>query len=113
MVRHLSFLFNLNIRKQTMPQHQLYGLQGNAYAAKYKQLYEDLKGVIEEDVSRTKIETGKFSLKDFGALCMKHRIPASAMDDFLNSLFPLSWTSGTWERAGVKAKDIGIIWSDD
>lgn len=96
-----------------MPQHQLYGLRGNAYAAKYKQLYEDLKGVIEEDVNRTKTETGKFSLNDFGALCIKHRIPASAMDRYLTAILP-DW-GYEWEvrKDRVKARDIGIVWGDD
>ena len=96
-----------------MPQHQLYGLRGKAYAAKYKQLYEDLKGVIEEDVSAVVAETGKFTLKDFGALCMKHRIPASAMDRYLTCILP-NW-GHEWEvrKDRVKAREIGIIWSDD
>lgn len=98
-----------------MPQHQLYGLRGKVYVARYKQLYEEVKDDIKKDVYEIKKQTGKFSWHDFGSLCMKYRIPATAMDDFLNSLLP-SWTAGTWERAtwnGVKAKDIGIVWSDD
>ncbi|HET8685792.1 MAG TPA: hypothetical protein VFM18_03910 [Methanosarcina sp.] len=63
-----------------MPQHRLYGLRGKAYVAKYKQLYEELKEVIEEDFNAVVTETGKFSLRDFGKLCMKHRIPATVMD---------------------------------
>lgn len=96
-----------------MPQHQLYGLRGNAYAAKYKQLYEELKEVIEQDVNAIKTETGEFSLNDFGKLCMKYRIPASAMDRYLTCLLP-NWGHEWAVRSHqVKAKDIGIIWNDD
>ena len=97
-----------------MPQHRLYGLRGKAYVAKYKQLYEELKGVIEEDFNAVVTETGKFSLRDFGKLCMKHRIPATVMDRFLTNILP-NW-GYEWEMRrdrGVKAKDIGIVWSDD
>lgn len=66
-----------------MPQHQLYGLRGRAYVAKYKQLYADLKDQIADDVHRIKVENGKFTIYDFGSLCMKYRLPTTAMDDFL------------------------------
>lgn len=101
-----------------MPQHQLYGLRGRAYVAKYKQLYADLKDQIADDVHRIKVENGKFTIYDFGSLCMKYRLPTTAMDDFLNSILTLPpWPSGTWERIRdrnkIKAKDIGVIWGDD
>lgn len=97
-----------------MPQHQLYGLRGKAYAAKYKQLYEQLKDTLEQEVNNIKTETGKFTLFDFGALCMKYQLPASVMDRFLTNILP-NW-GYEWEMRrdrGVKAKDIGIIWNDD
>lgn len=93
-------------------QHKLYGLRGKAYVEKYKQLYEELKDDIKKDVQEVKVRTGEFSFVDFGALCMKYQLPTTAMDDFLNSIFP-SWTAGTWERArqsGRKASDIGVKW---
>lgn len=107
-----------------MPQHQLYGLRGKAYVVKYKQLYEELKDVIKEDVLEVKKTTGLFTTYDFGKLCVKHRIPLTAMDDYLNSIFrpnsilgnPIIWYAGTWERLkdrGVKARDIGVVWSND
>lgn len=55
-----------------MPQHRLCGFRGKAYTAKYKQLYEDLKFNIEFDVYKVRAQIEKFSLNDFGALCMKY-----------------------------------------
>ena len=78
-----------------MPQHQLYGLRGKAYVVKYKQLYEELKDVIKEDVLEVKKTTGLFTAYDFGKLCVKHRIPLTAMDDYLNSIFVLILSQAT------------------
>lgn len=96
-----------------MVQHKLYGLRGKAYAAKYKQLYEELKDTIEQDVNKIKVETGKFNFNDFGALCMKYRIPASAMDQYLTEILP-NWGHEYAIRSHrIKLRDIGIVWSDD
>lgn len=106
-----------------MPQHQLYGLRGKAYVTKYKQLYEELKEDIKKDVLEIVEKTEKFTPKDLGKICMKYRIPLTAMDDYLNSIFPsnqenclIKWVRGTVDRLkdrGMKARDIGVIWSNN
>ena len=106
-----------------MPQHQLHGLRGTPFALKYKSLYQELKDDIKADVLAIKQATGKFTIRDFGGLCMKYRVPATVMDGWLEWVFPFKdfqdngfrWYAGTWERArnrGVKAKDIGVVWDD-
>lgn len=106
-----------------MPQHRLYGLRGKAYVAEYKRLYEELKEDIKKDALEVVKNTGKFTPRDLGKLCMKHRIPLTAMDDYLNSIFPtnkedspIKWYKGTIDRLkdrGMKARDIGVIWSEE
>lgn len=100
-----------------MPQHRLHGLRGTPFALKYKSLYQELKDEIRADVLGIKQTTGKFTLFDFGELCMKYRIPATVMDGWLEWAFPhgdeFHWAAGTWEsrrNRGVKAKDIGVVW---
>lgn len=101
-------------------QHRLYGLRGEAYTQEYKRLYAELAPEIKAEVLKLKTSSGSFTIYDFGRLCMKFEIPATAMDNYLNSIFSSSndgffWGSGTWERlrsSGVKAKDIGITWGD-
>lgn len=101
-------------------QHRLYGLRGEAYTQEYKRLYAELAPEIKAEVLKLKASSGSFTIYDFGRLCVEFEIPATVMDDYLNSIFPPTssdffWGSGTWGRlhsSGVKAKDIGIAWGD-
>ena len=100
-------------------QHRLYGLRGKKYTAEYVRLFEELQEEIKAEVLRIKNETGKFSAYDLGKICLKFKVPLTAMDAYLNKIFPtdssdqFKWAIGTWDRMqmnGVKAKDIGVVW---
>ena len=104
-----------------MPQHRLYGLRKKAFFAEYKRLYEELRDEIRADVIKTVRETDKFTPTNLGSLCMKFRIPLSVMDKYLEGYFPtgdpdMVWRPYTWDRLrdrGAKARDLGVVWSDD
>lgn len=97
-----------------MPQHRLYGLRGKTYVTKYRQILaeegEAIAAAFEAAVSK-----GKFTLNDLGELCNRFQMPVKLMDDCLPSLTNERYPTGTWERSqqkGVKAKDIGVVWSE-
>ena len=97
-----------------MAQHRLYGLRGNAYKQKYLQIYEQEKDAIAAEFNLVIETTGKFTIRDFGAIAVKFQLPLTAMDDFLNSATNSKFPIGTWDRAkdkGLKARDIGVVWN--
>ena len=94
-----------------MPQHRLYGLRGKAYVAKYRQILTE-EGEAIALAFETAASKGKFTLRDLGELCNRFQMPVKLMDDCLPSLTNERYPTGTWERSGVKAKDIGVVWSE-
>jgi hypothetical protein len=95
-------------------QHRLYGLRGDRFVSKYKELYSALSPQIRIDFEAIVFERGKFTAQDLGSLCMKHQIPLTVMDDWLPEITCGQYSSGTWDRlrgTGVKAKDLGVSWN--
>lgn len=106
-----------------MPQHRLYGLRGKAFGKRVKELFNELGPDIKAAYQQIVKETGKFTAKDLGELCMQFRIPVTVMDDWLPELTNFEYATGTWDiirnsklegtNRLVKARDLGVIWSDD
>jgi hypothetical protein len=98
-----------------MPQHRLYGLRGQAYVAKYKQILSEDGEAIKAAFSAILVTKGKFTPNDLGSLCNQFGLPLTLMDDCLPELSEFRYATGTWDRLkdrGVKAHDIGVEWSD-
>lgn len=97
-------------------QHQLYGLRGKAWVAKYKQLYEQYHPILLAEARKIKREEGAFTYRDMGALAMKHRLPLKTTYEFLEEdengepFIPV----GTYDKfidSGHKARDVGVVWN--
>ncbi len=100
-----------------MVQHRLFGLRGKAYVKEMKRIMAEDGEAIAQSWHRRVRENGQFSAKDLGALANEFRLPLTVLDDYLPELVghsqDLTYRAGTWERlksAGVKAKDIGVVW---
>lgn len=95
-------------------QHRLYGLRGQTYVRKYKEIYQQEKDAIIKAFDELVSTEGKFSAKMLGKLCNQFKLPVTVMDEFLSEATNFRYPSGTWDRLrdkGVKAKDIGVAWS--
>ncbi|NEP55997.1 MAG: hypothetical protein F6K31_03100 [Symploca sp. SIO2G7] len=93
--------------------HRLWGLRGNAYVAKYKQIYKQEKTAILSAFNKIVEKEGRFTPKHLGYLCNKFRLPCTVMDEFLPDITDYRYPTGTWERLknrGFKARDIGVSW---
>jgi hypothetical protein len=106
-----------------MPQHRLYGLRGKVFVKRVKELFNELSTDIAIAYRQRVKETGTFTPKDLGELCVMFRVPLTVMDDWLPELTNFEYATGTWDLiresklAGtnrrVKASDLGVVWSDD
>ena len=92
-------------------QHRLYGLRGQAYVKRLKEIYEADKEAIKDEFERIVDHLERLTPLSLGYLCNKFNLPVTVMDDYLSSLELIP--SGTWERLkdrGCKARDIGVMW---
>ncbi|ACK73703.1 hypothetical protein PCC7424_5627 (plasmid) [Gloeothece citriformis PCC 7424] len=94
-------------------QHLLYGLRGQAYIKKYRELFSSLREEIKLEFLQIVKQKQKFTRQDLGYLCIKFKIPVKVMDEWLPDISDRLYPTGTWERLqsrGCKAKDIGVEW---
>jgi hypothetical protein len=94
-------------------QHRLFGLRGNAYVSRMKEIMREDGAAIAERFAQLTNSEGKFTPVHLGMLANEFRLPVAVIDDYLPDLTDGKYPSGTWERLrarGYTAKMIGVQW---